>query len=268
MHEPTPTNPSPTAVPWTPDMMTQQPAAPTAAPSPVASPMPMAAPIPAQQPAPLQPNYQPAPQQTFQPPLQSHVQPSVRSSPSQHAQPFQQAAHPTQSQPYQNPAQPNPPQQMQQPHYVPPAPQYGAQPSPPPMLAAQRQGIHAGPLQQPSQQASKSLVGKFLKRAPKTQAMPESTAEVPTSSGSFLNKSFLLGTVAGFIGAFALTMVLNMFAAEPAQQVQSFAGPAPATAVVPVAQNSPAGPASNPAQTQAGVEGGTFIDNAIATDAP
>ena len=105
----------------------------------------------------------------------------------------------------------------------------------------------------PEAPPSKSLFAKLLKRSPKPESSDAVTAE-PAGSGSLLGKKFGLGAVAGFVAAFALMMALDMFAAEPAQQAQSLTRPA-----VQTAQNS--------APVRA--EGGdTFLDNAIASDAP
>ena len=118
MTEPTQMNPTPVAVPWTPEMMNQM------APSPVSGPAPSQVPAPAAPlaPAPQQPNYHAAPQQFA--PQQRMPQPQPMA-----AQPV--PAQPIPAQPM--PAQPVPPQMAQ--------PQYQPQPAQP----------MAAPYQQPQQ---------------------------------------------------------------------------------------------------------------------
>lgn len=293
MNEPTPTNPAPSPVPWTPEMANQQHSLP--APVPAAQPSQMARPIPTPYPPTGPVSQQPAiqsgapvhtgvaqaysPQPHFPQPAQSNqpqpipplpVSP-MSSQPPMPNQAHQSAAHQQQAQPYHSATQP-PMYQQQQAHpsqYA--APHQNAVPHQAPypgqmaaspigqMEAPTLAGIgHVGMGQDMSEaQPSKSLFAKLLKRSPKP-ASQDASNPLPPNSSSLLGKKFGLGAAFGFAAAFGLMTVLNMFAAEPAQQAQRLGTPSAAIAGVSTAQA--------PARTRA--EGNTFIDNAIAADAP
>lgn len=258
MTEPMQTNPSPIAVPWTPDMM-----------NPHAAPAPQPA---YQQPNPLQP--QAAPIQQAQPQARPPVQNIAATPQIPHGYAPQPQSQPAQFMPPPSqPAQmtPAPAPQMMQPQFAQaqtpqsraPQPQYARshqtqisqqmpQAGPPPL--AQHLRVPA-PVAEPMVQTktkSKSLFAKLLKRSPKpVNAQPEST--VPAAgSESLFNKNFALGALTGLvIGAFVLPMAIDMFSGSAPVQAQAQAGP-------------PSGFDNAPTAS----EGETFIDAAIAADAP
>ena len=83
---------------------------------------------------------------------------------------------------------------------------------------------------------------------------------MPPKSGSLFNKNFAIGAVAGLVvGAFVLPMVLGLFGGDASvqTQAQAQAGPLPGFDI-----NSPA------ASEGDGFKPDTFIDNAMATEAP
>ena len=264
MNGPTPINPTPTAVPWTPDMGAQQ-----NQPIPVSLPIPVAPHPQAPMAAPQAP-VAPVTAQPFQP-QPTAVQPAAQ-HPMQHSQPAPArpsipSAHPHQAQPYnpvaQQPAyqQPQQPQQMSQGRYIPPAqaPQY-AQAAPPPMLPPHMQApgqIMSGQ-GAAATQSSNSLFAKLFKRSPKPEAAG-GMFEKPAPSTSLFNKNFVLGGIVGFIGAFALMTGLNTFTTETPQKSQKIAAHTASSDLVPAPQNT--------AAPNAG-DGGTFLDDAIAKDAP
>ncbi len=234
MSEPIPTNPTPTAVPWTPDMMAPQSVrqVPTAAPvfeSPQYQPH-QGQPSQAQQ----QPQFQSA---------QAYI-PQVQPQPHMPAQPqLQQPQYLPTVQTYPQMAMPNP--HNAQPHYVPAEP--FVQPGPPPLAPHMQAPLQS--IETPAE--SKSLFAKLLKRSPKAQPSNTDFTEAE-ASGSLFNKNFLLGAITGLIiGAFVLPMALNLVGGNTPSQAQAQAGPPPVLDVTPTM-----------------AEGGTFIDNAIASDAP
>ena len=285
MPGPTPTNltPTPTAVPWTPDMAAgRAPAAgaetqPTTVSSPPHAPTPPQTPAPQLSPLPMapQPNYaQPARPEAF--PSQAGVQPPMQHGQPVPIQPSGQSVHPHQAHPYNGPVQPpaQPPayqhaQQMNQARYVPPAqaPHY-AQAGPPPMLPPQMQApmpFMTG--QNPSADGKpNSLLAKILKRSPKPEAI-DLMSEAPAATTSLFNKNFVLGGIAGFIGAVALMTGLNSFTAETPQRTQQVAVQPASSNLVPAPQPSSAATGQNRPTSNA-ADGDTFLDTAIATDRP
>jgi len=270
MTEPTPTNPSPIAVPWTPEMMNPQAASPT------------------------QPSYQPLQDQPYQ--TQNHPQPQPYAPPqiapnSAFAQaapapqmPQAHAPHPQyQSEPRPAPIQPSaymppgqqpqltssPSPQMQQPlraqlaHAQPAPAHYNQapliQPSPstqfpqagPPPVAPH---MHVPSMDSPTgaEAGSKSLFAKLLKRSPKTTQLEPGQPTPSGQSNSLFNKNFGLGAVTGLvIGAFVLPMALGLFGGKPTVQPEVNLAPAPFVEDTSTAANAD-----------------TFIDNVIAADAP
>ena len=110
---------------------------------------------------------------------------------------------------------------------------------------------------------SKSFIAKLLKRSPKPEQteldMQTPMQSGPAKSGSLFNKNFAIGAVAGLVvGAFVLPMVLGLFGGDaPVQtQAQAQAGPLPGFDI------------NSPAVEGDGFKADTFIDNAIAADAP
>ena len=272
MTEPTPTNPSPTAVPWTPDMMAPQ-NPPNAQPQIQAQPyqaqQPQSAPMQSQ---PQQPAQQPQPQamlQAYPAPSQYAAQPVAQPTPQHMPQAGTPSHTPqaftpqTQYQPAQfatshphHPQMASPQQpylQTAQPHHAQPqTTQHFTQAGPPPLAPHMRVPATL-PDQTPAiEPESKSLFAKLLKRSPKPV---ETQSEIPApaaNSGSLFNKNFALGALTGLvIGAFVLPMALNMFSSEAPVQAQAQAGPPAGFEAMPTA-----------------VEGETFIDEAIAADAP
>lgn len=256
MNGPTPINPTPTAVPWTPDMGAQR-----------SQPIPVASPIPAAPQAPVAP----VTAQPFQP--QPPGGQSAAQHPTHHSQPapIQQSApsaHPHQAQPY-NPAAQQPAyqqaqqaQQMNQGRYIPPAqaPQYAQAAPPPPMLPPHMRAPGQVMTGQGAAEtkSSNSLFAKLFKRSPKPAAAGV-MAETRAPSTSLFNKNFVLGGIVGFIGAFALMTGLKTFTAETPQKSQKIAAHTASSDLVPAPQNT-AAPNSE--------DGGTFLDDAIAKDAP
>ena len=264
MSEQVPTNPTPTAVPWTPDMMTPD----MSSPNPVLS---AGHAQPQMQPG----QYQPAPQ--FQAPgaeyapaaaphtyaSQPQMQPTMQppSQPGQYA-PAPQPQHVSAPQyapalqPVHHMQQPAPPQMASAaavPYQTERQPQY-AQPGLPPQIQPQLPPASSDlPGMTPLAPAKpKSVIANLLGRSPKP-AMVATNIEAPASSGSLFNKNFLLGAVSGLVvGAFVLPMVLGIFFGDSgAAQTQALAETS--------ADYDPA-----PAAT----DGDTFVDSAIATDAP
>jgi hypothetical protein len=142
--------------------------------------------------------------------------------------------------------------------YAPPQQPLYAQAGPPPPLhfamppQMQPAAMDLLPQTPPHQtEASNSFIANLLKRSPKP-ARADTGFDQAAGSGSLFNKNFMLGAVTGLVvGAFVLPTVLNAFGGSESAQVQ-------AQALTPASLDSmPA--ASN---------GGTFIDDAIATDAP
>jgi len=299
MTEFTPTSPTPTAVPWTPDMAV--PPAPTTAPSP--------APIPPPQPV-AHPAHQPMPSVVQQPQYQAQAQHPMPQTPQMNppVQPQTQAHLPLRQQMAQ---QIHPQQAVQSPQQIPaqygaaPQPHYGQQHLPPhmqqPQMAAQpapgqlpRQGMgHAMPppavphLQQQAQMTGdgahlasaatdrpKSLLGKLLKRSPKPiqapQVMdinPALSAAVPAASGSLFNKNFVLGAVAGLlVGAF-LPVIIGMVSGggnEPIQaQVQSPTQVQATALEQPLTQSETQATSEFDPNAPAPEKGDTFLDSAI-----
>jgi len=283
MNEPTPTNPTPTAVPWTPDMQTQP--APVVSPAPSPVPAPLQAPV--QQTAPAQPAYPATPQyQAAQPvaPQPASPQPAAPHQPVQayapqpQAQPaprVQQHAPMAQQPRYAQPAAPQHLAPMQAPHgqapqahaqqpqvqhpqgqpvhgqYTPPAaPQHFPQAAIPPLVAA-----HAQTAAQAVPAESNSLIAKLLKRAPKAELAPAADIQMPHASESLFNKNFALGAVTGLvIGAFVLPMLLNKIG------IGNAPAPKQALAAVPASVSNVAAPVPADAET--------FIDQAIAAESP
>ena len=218
-----------------------------------------------------QPNYaQPARPQAF--PAQPGVQPPMQHGHPAPTQPSMQSAHPHQAHPYNTPAQPpayQQAQQMNQSRYVPPAqaPHY-AQAGPPPMLPPQMQApmpFMTG--QNPSADGKpNSLLAKILKRSPKPEAI-DLMSEAPAATTSLFNKNFVLGGIAGFIGAVALMTGLNSFTAETPQRTQQVAVQPASSNLVPAPQPSSAATGQNRPTSNA-ADGDTFLDTAIATDRP
>lgn len=96
----------------------------------------------------------------------------------------------------------------------------------------------------------KSLFAKLLKRSPKPVAVKSDM--VASNSGSLFNKNFALGAVTGLVvGAFVLPMALNMIGGDASVQARVQAAPMSIVETTPTV-----------------TEGNTFIDEAIAADAP
>ena len=273
MNEPTPTNPTPTAVPWTPDMQT--PPAPVVSPTPSPVPAPLQPPV--QQTTAAQPAYPAAAQPAAQrQPVQAYApQPQAQPAPrvQQHApaaqQPrYAQPAAPQHMAPMQAPHGQAPHAHAQQPQvqhaqvqhaqgqpvhgqYAPPAaPQHFPQAAIPPLVAA-----HAQTAAQAVPAESKSLIAKLLKRAPKAELAPATNVQMPQASESLLNKNFALGAVTGLvIGAFVLPMLLNKIG------IGNAPAPKQALATAPASVSNVAAPVPADAET--------FIDRAIADETP
>jgi len=300
MTEPTQTTPSPIAVPWTPEMSSppskptmqvpSQPQPQVYAPNPVqanpghptqqatlqaqsrANAQPMPQPYQAQQrphlhtPTPVSaPSSVPAyPAQPHTAANPGHMLPTV---PPVQQPPAPQAQRPQPMQPHHNPTPHAVPPQYQQQHQT--AQQLALQP-----YAAHAhqtpQNLHAGPpprepqahshlqatqmsgLYEEQQPQSKSFLAGLLKRSPRPDAI---AADMPVASSgreSLFNKSFILGGLTGLvIGAFVLPIVIGMFSSDTSQsQARNFT------------QSSAA---ITPPST---AEGGSFIDDVIASDAP
>lgn len=82
--------------------------------------------------------------------------------------------------------------------------------------------------------------------------MQEQSELSAPNSGSLFNKNFVLGAVTGLvIGAFVLPMALDMFSGDAPVQAQAQSGPPPGFDTTAMTTDSD-----------------TFIDEAIAADAP
>ena len=114
------------------------------------------------------------------------------------------------------------------------------------MQAAQMSGMYE------EQPQSKSLLAGLLKRSPRPDTVATDMPVASTSRESLFNKNFMLGGLTGLvIGAFLLPMVIGLFSSDTPQ---------------PQALNFTQSSASiTPPST---AEGGSFIDDAIASDAP
>jgi hypothetical protein len=277
MNKPTPATalPTPTAVPWTPDMMGQpqvnaqaavqtSPGAPTPQgfgqqamppqmtqpqgfpPQPFA-PMPQSAPqsyAPSQPPVPA-----PAPAQEFA--AQHQMQPHPQPQPQVQAHPHYQAQTYGQVNPHAMPQMAPPPLMAAPPHQMPP------QMNRPPFAPQEYPSVApaAGSAAQPE---SKSLLAKLLKRKPKADlASPAVPPEAAAKPESLLNKNFALGALTGLvIGAVVLPMLMGVLFGEAptAAQVQAAAQPiAPVEFVESAALT---------------IEGETFVDNALNAETP
>ncbi|MEP4052754.1 MAG: hypothetical protein ABJN22_10965 [Litorimonas sp.] len=234
MTEPTQTNPAPTAVPWTPDMMT-----PTTAPQ-IAD----AIPAPVYNAPQAQPQIQPVP---YQPAPQAYAQPAPQQQvPHTLMQPVQYipAPHPSQHLQPQAPSQMPQPPQYAPPQHHPRPQQHYVQPGPPPPLTPQMQPAL-------EDEPSKSFIVNLLKRSPKPQSS-EQNVQTPAGSGSLFNKNFAIGAVTGLVvGAFILPMVLNLIGGDAPAQSQVQYTPSSIVEITPTT-----------------TDGDTFIDNAISSDAP
>ena len=106
------------------------------------------------------------------------------------------------------------------------------------------------------QPQSKSLLAGLLKRSPQPDAVATEMPAASTGRESLFNKNFFLGGLTGLvIGAFVLPIVLGMFGSDtPQPQARNFTQSSAAVT-----------PTSNAPST---AEGGSFIDDAIASDAP
>lgn len=101
----------------------------------------------------------------------------------------------------------------------------------------------------------KSFLAKLLKRSPRPQTADVDIQKAAISSGSLFNKNFAIGAVTGLLaGAFVLPMIVNMFGGGKAVAAQTQAQ----LSVPAVINTAPAAPTS----------GETFIDAALAADAP
>lgn len=266
MTEPTPTNPSPTAIPWTPDMMSPQ--SHLATQPPAHPPQPEHYQAQHQQPGPAQAQphyahrpsqptaqaYAPQPQHMAAPQLPQHVPTQSQMMPAQFvpqarmAPPQAPLPHPGQAQPQlqhysqaqfgQAPLNPSQP--------IPQRPQAG----PPPLAPHMHTPVPIQNAAPDTGSESKSPFAKLLKRSPKPmEAQSDMTAP---NSGSLFNKNFALGALTGLvIGAFVLPMALNMIGGDAPVQTQAQVGPASIIETTPTI-----------------TEGDTFIDEAIAADAP
>lgn len=294
MHEPTSTNPTPTAVPWTPDMKT--------APAPVMSPAPGPVPAqaaPAQHVPPAQPAYPAAPQyQAAQPvapqpatpqpvapqpaapqpaqayipqapqtqpvpatPMtqQTHYAPPAAAPQNVHAQTMQTQTMQAQAAQVQTPQMQTPPAQYAQQAQAHPAHgQYAPAAAQQHFPQAPISPLVAPQMQRPVQAEppqSNSLIANLLKRSPKPDMAAAMEGQPVQAATSLFNKNFALGAVTGLvIGAFVLPMILNLIGGGDAA-VQKQALAATPTAVTIVTPPAPAG-------------GEVFIDQAISTDAP
>lgn len=299
MTEPTPTTPSPIAVPWTPGMsvasptppmqMPPQPYSPTQTQVSPAHPTPQVQ-IPAQaqpMPQPYQPEQRPqlhaqtpisAPAPVAAHPAQLHqpAYPGQLQTPVPHVQPpmAQQAQRPQPIAPHHGPTpQPLPPQhphqnqtiQQHQPQHKPQPYAAHTQSQPPiapqnlhagpPPLSPHMQGqINAAPMPagNADQPQSKSLLAGLLKRSPKPHTGPSDMPAASTARRSLFNKNFMLGGLTGLvIGAVVLPMVIGMFSRDTSQsQARNFTQSSAAMTPPSIA------------------EGGSFIDDAIASDVP
>lgn len=275
-HIPHAAMPTPTAVPWTPDMMAQ--------PQPAQIQTPQA--VHAQTPQP-QNHIPPIPQvQTYQAaphvvPSQAHVQepryqqphPPAPIAPQPYAhvppqsqQPFPQAQTPQHHMPLH--AAPPPVGAHAQPamQQFQTSQAQGQRPQPNPHQRSLMQIPHHAPahIQAPEQpllmetrKEPKSLFAKLFNRAPKTadgnlDTAAGSQVEIPAVSESLFNKNFALGGLTGLvIGAFVVPMILNMFTSQP-QVVTQAAVSAPAIEIAPAAT----------------ITDESFVDSVIATDTP
>lgn len=260
MSEPVPPHPTPTAVPWTPEMSTDMPN--PGAPQDFDSQPPQIHPA----------HYQPAPH--YQAPqgeyLPAAVPQGYAPQPQMQTAQYPAAPHPQYAPTPQHAPALQPVHLMQQsapPQMAPAAafphtggqigaqPQY-AQPAPPPLPSALSPQMHLAALGQSEQTAqtpekSKSLIASLLKRSPKP-VQAEADFEANVRPKSIFNKTFVLGAVTGLvIGAFVLPMVLSAVSGSAPEQAQARAGT--------ITEFNPAPAATN---------GDTFIDNAIATDTP
>jgi hypothetical protein len=172
--------------------------------------------------------------------------------------PTQQASHPQHQyhhQHYQTP-------QQQEQHA--PQPYAAHSPVQPPMAT---QTLHTGlpahateahmqtasmPAGYEEQPQSKSLLAGMLKRSPRPDEIATDMPAASTAQRSLFNKSFILGGVTGLvIGTFLLPILIGMFSSNtPQPQARNFT------------QSSAA---VTPPST---AEGSSFIDDAIASDAP
>jgi len=266
MTEPTPVNPSPTAVPWTPDMMNShgpsaeqqpghahqqlqhyqtqhQPPAQMQSQPQYAHPQPQSA---AQA-------YAPQPQHMAAPQMAQQVTPQPQFQGGQFA-PQAQMAHSPAHQQHPNQAHPAPshfgqPQFSQAPLNQPQVAPHAGRPPLAPLMRAPA----AAPSQNMAEETvpeSKSLFAKLLKRSPKP-IKAQSDMPAP-NAGSLFNKNFALGALTGLvIGAFILPMALDMLGGDTPVQTQVQAGPPPIIETTPTI-----------------AEGDTFIDEAIAANAP
>lgn len=276
MNKPTPPTavPTPTAVPWTPDMMGQpqvnaQAAVQTSLP-PLPSPgaptpqgfgqqamppqMTQSQGFPPQPPAPM-PQSAPQPYAPSQPPVPAPAR-AQEFAAQQQMQPHPQAHY--QAQPYGQvnphamPQMAPPPLMAAPPHQMPPQmqnrPPVAAQGHPPAAPAP-------GPV---AQTESKSLLAKLLKRKPKADlARPAAPTEAAAKPESLLNKNFALGALTGLVvGAVVLPMLMGVLFGE-----------APTAAQVQAAAQ-PLAPVEFVESAALAVEGETFVDNALNAETP
>jgi hypothetical protein len=134
---------------------------------------------------------------------------------------------------------------------------------------------------QPEPKASKSLLGKLLKRSPKPKAVSPEAVNIPAVAAPvinapavkkpLINKNFILGGAVGFIGAFAVMIGLGMFGVEtPQSYAANSAAPLPDIAAPQDASTYSYGneDAASSAAASSAANGDTFLDNAIAENAP
>lgn len=241
MTQPTPTLPTPLAVPWTPPASAPaQPAAPQYAAQPYIS-----------EPAP-QPQFYGQPQAQY--PAAAHNGAPQAYSPqhpaaSQAHQSYAQTPHGMayDQSPGMNPGQ-------NQPQFPPQGQPYQAQmvhPGQPPMPQMSQ---HMTPAQMPATEAapSKSLLKSLLNRKPKAV---KAEGEAKSTSGSLFDKNFIFGLAAGLVlGLVVLPLVFGGSNAPSATSVAQYSAPQTTVQTDPLAT----------AQT----EGESFVDSVLASDAP
>jgi len=234
MTEPIPTSPTPTAVPWTPEMMSQT------APAPVVNSIPSApSPVPVQSAVPVQHTPRPVAHPAHQPQMAPQQQ-MYQQAPA--GQPMAQAMQPQQPVQSQQHA-PQPYQHMQ------PQAQMAAQPAITPAMRQQQvlgqpvmgHTAHPAMAQQP-----------MMHTAQMAAAPAAAVTESKSLTGSLFNKNFGLGAIAGLIiGAFLPVLIGMVTGGKSPAPVQAQAlSPAQTQNIDP---NSPA----------LAIEDTSFLDSAI-----
>lgn len=115
-------------------------------------------------------------------------------------------------------------------------------------------------MQQARQQLTPQDPRSAINQVPPIQ-QAEPVAAAKPKSGSLLNKNFFLGAITGLVvGAFVLPTLLGMFFGDSSADVRAQAPTQAQSPVREIASFDPNAPALE--------EGATFLDEALAADAP